>query len=154
MGATDKLDDVRETRDYVRAHPWISVGEQDFAIFFDDPQYQAHRRRGELFGYPERTLGIVYRPFLASNPDLAVRVEEIKQSSQQERFDKDEAKVIADLQRRIAELERSKEALQLQLTGRKDPVPKRRLSRMKATNQRSRTAIANSSKSSAVSNNA
>ena len=53
-----------------------------------------------------------------------MRVKEIKQSSQQERFDKDEAKVIADLQRRIAELERSKEALQLQLTGRKDPRPK------------------------------
>ncbi|MBA2486535.1 MAG: hypothetical protein H0V35_10640 [Nitrospira sp.] len=115
VGATDKLDDVRETREYVRAHPWISVGEQDFAIFFDDPQYQRQGRRGELFGYPERTLGIAYRPFLASNPDLAARVEEVTQSSQQERFAQDEAKVIADLQRRIAELERSKEALKSQL---------------------------------------
>lgn len=115
VGATDKLEDVRETTEYVRAHPWISVGEQDFAIFFDDPQNQRQSRRGDLFGYPERTVGIAYRPFLASNPDRARRAEEVNQSTQQEHFGKDEAKVIADLQRRIAELERSKEALQSQL---------------------------------------
>lgn len=115
VGATDKLEDVRETTGYVRAHPWISVGEQDFAIFFDDPKNQQQNRRGNLFGYPERTLGIAYRPFLASNPDRAKRMEEVQQSAQQESFGKDEAKVIADLQRRIVELERSEEALQSKL---------------------------------------
>jgi hypothetical protein len=124
VGAIDKLEDVRETTDYVRAHPWFSVGEQDFAIFFDDPQYQRQSRRGDLFGYPERTLGIAYRPFLASNPDRAKRVEEVKQSAQQEHFGKDEAKVIADLQRRISELERSKEDLELKLKrGDTSPLP-------------------------------
>ena len=109
------MDDVRETAQYVRSHPWISVGEQDFAIFLDDPKYQMESRRGELFGYPERTLSIAYRPFLASNPDKARRVEEVKHSAQQEAFGKNEAQVIADLQRRIAELEESKATLRSKL---------------------------------------
>lgn len=115
VGATDRLDDVRETAQYVRSHPWISVGEQDFAIFLDDPKYQMQNRRGELFGYPERTLTIAYRPFLAANPDRVRRAEEVKHSAQQEAFGKDEAQVIADLQRRIAELEESKASLQSKL---------------------------------------
>ena len=115
VGATDRVDDVRETAQYVRSHPWISVGEQDFAIFLDDPKYQMESRRGELFGYPERTLSIAYRPFLASNPDKARRVEEVKHSAQQEAFGKNEAQVIADLQRRIAELEESKATLRSKL---------------------------------------
>jgi len=115
VGATDRLDDVRETAQYVKSHPWISVGEQDFAIFLDDPKYQIQNRRGELFGYPERTLEIAYRPFLAANPDRVRRVEEVKHSVQQEAFGKEEAQVIADLQRRIAELEQSKALLQSKL---------------------------------------
>ena len=108
LGATDRLDDVRETTNFVRSHPWISVGEQDFAIFLDDPASQTQTRRGELFGYPERTLGIAYRSFLASNPDRTKRREEVARSAQQEAFGKDAAKVIADFQQRIAELEHSK----------------------------------------------
>lgn len=108
LGATDRLDDVRETTSYVRSHPWISVGEQDFAIFLDDPASQTQTRRGELFGYPERTLGIAYRSFLASNPDRTKRREEVARSAQQEALGKDAVKVIADLQQRIAELEHSK----------------------------------------------
>ena len=123
MGATDRLDDVRETTGYVRPDPWISVGEQDFAIFLDDPQNQTESRRGELFGYPKRTLGIAYGSFLASNLDRIKRAEEVKQSAQQEAFEKDEATVITDLQRRIAELERSKDALQSQLKRNESSVP-------------------------------
>lgn len=115
VGATDRLDDVRETARYVRNHHWISVGEQDFAIFLDDPKFQMESRRGELFGYPERTLAIAYRQFLAANPDRMRRVEEVRHSAQQEAFGKDEARVIADLQRRIAELEKSKASLQSKL---------------------------------------
>lgn len=40
VGATDRLSDVRETLEYVQHSPWISVGEQDFAVLFDDPSYQ------------------------------------------------------------------------------------------------------------------
>lgn len=35
VGATDRLSDVRETLRYVRTSPCASVGEQDFALFFD-----------------------------------------------------------------------------------------------------------------------
>lgn len=122
VGATDRLDDVRETAQYVRNHPWISVGEQDFAIFLDDPKYQMESRRGELFGYPERSLAIAYRPFLAANPDRVRRVEEVKQSAQQEAFGRNEAQVIADLQRRIAELEESKASLQSKLNRTEAPA--------------------------------
>lgn len=125
VGATDRLDDVRETAQYVRNRPWISVGEQDFAIFLDDPKYQMESRRGELFGYPERTLSIAYGPFLASNPDKARRVEEVKHSAQQEAFGKNEAQVIADLQRRIAELEESKASLQSKLN--RSAAPSKRM---------------------------
>jgi hypothetical protein len=74
-------------------------------------------RRGELCGYPERSLAVAYRAFLAANPDRVRRVEEVRHPAQREAFRKDESQVIADLQRRIAELQESKASLRSQLIG-------------------------------------
>ena len=49
VGAIDRLSDVRETLGYVRGSPWISVGEQDFAVFFDDQNYQVRHPVPEVF---------------------------------------------------------------------------------------------------------
>ena len=111
VGATDRLGDVRETLRYVRASPWISVGEQDFAIFLDDPSYQVTPRSGSLLRYPERTLALAYRPCMTAYPDVRTRLAEIEEAMQQTVSAKPMAETIADLKRRIAELEQANHSL-------------------------------------------
>ncbi len=122
VGATDRLDDVRETTAYVHDHPALSVGEQDFVIFFDDPGYQMEHRGIELFGYPERTLAIAYRSFLAANPDLQKREVEIQDALQHATMGKGEGQAIADLKRRVAELDQTNRALADKLHERSFPA--------------------------------
>ena len=111
VGATDRLSDVRETLGYVRTSPWISVGEQDFAVFFDDPSYQATPRSGSLLRYPERTLALAYRTYLRAHPDVRKRLAEVEEAMQQTAGGKPEAEAIADLKRRIVELEQTNHSL-------------------------------------------
>jgi hypothetical protein len=111
VGAADRLGDVRETLGYVRASPWISVGEQDFAVFFDDPNYQVTPRSGSLLRYPERTLALAYRAYLTVYTDVRKRLAEVEEAVQQTAGGKPEAVAIADLKRRIAELEQSNHSL-------------------------------------------
>ncbi|TKB34983.1 MAG: hypothetical protein E8D51_01380 [Nitrospira sp.] len=107
VGATDRLSDVRETLGYVQTSPWISVGEQDFAVFFDDPNYQVTPRSGSLLRYPERTLALAYQAYLTVHPDVRARLAEIEEAMQQTPGGKPRAEAIADLKRRIAELEQA-----------------------------------------------
>lgn len=111
VGATDRLSDVRETLGYIRTSPWISVGEQDFAIFFDDPSYQVTPRSGSLLRYPERTLALAYRTYLTVHPDVRKRLAEIEDARQQTASGKSETEAIADLKRRIVELEQANHSL-------------------------------------------
>jgi hypothetical protein len=110
VGATDRLDDVRETAHYVHDHPTLSVGEQDFVIFFDDPRFELEERDTQLFGYPERTLAINYQPFLIANADLQKREREIHDAMQQATMGKVEGQAIAELKRRVTELEQANRA--------------------------------------------
>ena len=107
VGATDRLSDVRETLGYVQTSPWISVGEQDFAVFFDDSNYQVTPRSGSLLRYPERTLALAYQAYLMVHPDVRARLAEIEEAMQQTPAGKPRAEAIADLKRRIAELEQA-----------------------------------------------
>lgn len=107
VGATDRLSDVRETLGYVRASPWISVGEQDFAVFFDPPSYQVTPRSGSLLRYPERTLALAYQAYLTVHPDIRARLAAIEEAMQQTPGGKPGAEAIGDLKRRIAELEQA-----------------------------------------------
>ena len=107
VGATDRLSDVRETLGYVRTSPWVSVGEQDFALFFDDPNYQMTPRSGSLLRYPERTLALAYQAYLAIHPDVRARLAEVEEALQQTPDGKPRVEAIADLKLRIAELERA-----------------------------------------------
>ena len=111
VGAIDRLSDVRETLGYVRVSPWISVGEQDFAVFFDDQNYQVTPRSGSLLRYPERTLALAYRAYLTVHPDVRTRLAEIESAMRQTAGGKPETEAIADLKRRIAELEQAKHSL-------------------------------------------
>ncbi len=111
VGATDRLHDVRETTHYVHDHPTLSVGEQDFVIFFDDPRFEMEQRGIQLFGYPERTLAIAYQPFLIANADLQKRETEIHDALQQATMGREEGQAIAELKRRVAELEQTNRAL-------------------------------------------
>lgn len=111
VGATDRLSDVRDTLGYVRASPWISVGEQDFAVFFDDPSYQVTPRSGSLLRYPERTLALAFRAYLTVHPDARKRLAEVEEAMQQTAGGKPEAETIADLKRRIAEIEQANHSL-------------------------------------------
>lgn len=111
VGATDRLSDVRETLGYVRASPWISVGEQDFAVFFDDPNYLVTPRSGSLLRYPERTLALAYRAYLTVHSDVRKRLAEVEEARQQTASGKPEAEAIADLKWRIAELEQANYSL-------------------------------------------
>ena len=111
IGATDRLSDVRETLGYVRTSPWISVGEQDFALFFDDHNYQVTPRSGSLFRYPERTLALDYHTYLTVHQDVRKRLAEVEEARQQTAGGKQEAEAIADLKRRIAELEQANHSL-------------------------------------------
>ena len=42
IGATDRPSDVRETLRVRTNLPCISIGQQDFALFFKEPTYQMH----------------------------------------------------------------------------------------------------------------
>lgn len=107
VGSKDRLEDVRETTGYARDHPWVSVGEQDFAIFFDDPHHQLDRREGSLWDHPERTLAIAYSSYLDANPDPIKRAKESEESIQQAAMPKLESEAISELKRRLVELERT-----------------------------------------------
>ncbi|MGQ0556417.1 MAG: hypothetical protein ACT4PN_10815 [Nitrospiraceae bacterium] len=106
-GSKDRLDDVRQTTAYVRDHPWVSVGDQDFVIFFDDPKYQLSPRENSLWDHPERTIAIVYAPYLQANPDPIKRAQESEEAVQQATLPKVERQVITDLKKRLVELERA-----------------------------------------------
>lgn len=126
VGSTDRLHDIRETTGYVRDHPWISVGEQDFAVFFDDPHYQTASRQGSLFDYPERTLSVAYQSYLTANPDPIRRAQEVQDAVQQATLGKPESLAIADLKKRIADLERANAELAAKVpktTGLLEPPP-------------------------------
>ena len=110
VGATDRLGDVKETLAYVRASPCVSVGEQDFALFFDTPRYQTETRAGSLVRYPERALSIAYRPFLTEKSQINHHAE-TEHTGQAPSAGKADADTIADLHRRIIELEQANQAL-------------------------------------------
>ncbi|MBX3330051.1 MAG: hypothetical protein KF722_06600 [Nitrospira sp.] len=107
VGSKDRLEDVRETINYVRDHAWVSVGEQDFAIFFDDPRHQLDRRESGLWDHPERTVAIVFPSYLEANPDPIKRAKESEEAIQQAAMPKLESEAIIELKRRLAELERT-----------------------------------------------
>ena len=111
VGASDRLGDVRETLRYVRRFPCASVGEQDFAVFFDVPHFQTEARSGSLIRYPERTLSIAYPDFLATHSDATGGEREGLSSHPKPVSDRTETQAISDLKRRIAELERTNQAL-------------------------------------------
>lgn len=111
VGATDRLGDVKETLAYVRASPCVSVGEQDFALFFDTPRYQTGTRAGSLVRYPERALSIAYRPFLTEKFSLTNRRAETEQAGRHSAVEQADAETIADLHRRIIELEQANQTL-------------------------------------------
>lgn len=111
VGATDRLSDVRETLRYIRNSPCVSLGEQDFALFFGEPVYQTEPRSGSLTRYPERTLSIAFRDFLAAHPDKTGMQREALDLPPQGTSDKEKLQTLADLKQRIAELERANQAL-------------------------------------------
>jgi hypothetical protein len=112
VGATDRLSDIRETLRYVRTSPCVSIGEQDFALFFNEPTYQTQTRSGSLVRYPERALAIAYAPFLFrhSRPASQMADSDNPRSS----HESVERRTIEDLTRRIAELEQTNQALAVQ----------------------------------------
>ncbi len=107
VGNKDRLQDVRETTAYVRDHAWVSVGEQDFAVFFDDPRHQLSRKESSLWAHPERTIAIAYPSYLQANPDPIIRAKESEEAVQQASLPKAESQAIADLRKRLAGLERA-----------------------------------------------
>lgn len=111
VGASDRLSDVRETLQYVRRSPCASVGEQDFALFFHPPHFQTKARSGSLTRYPERTLSIAYTDFLAKYSDATEREREGQSSHPKSASDRTENQIIADLKRRIAELEQANQTV-------------------------------------------
>lgn len=111
VGSKDRLDDVRQTTAYVRDHPWVSVGDQDFGIFFDDLNHQLSQRENSLWDHPERTIAIAYGPYLQANPDPIKRAHESEEAVQQATLPKIERQVITDLKKRLLELERANAVL-------------------------------------------
>lgn len=116
VGSTDRLHDIRETTGYVREHSWVSVGEQDFAVFFDDSRYQTDSRHGSLFDYPERALSITYQSYLQANPDPVKRAQEADEAVRQATLGNAESQAIAELKKRIADLERVNAELALKVS--------------------------------------
>lgn len=106
VGSTDRLHDIRETTGYVRDHPWVSVGEQDFAVFFDDSRYQTGSRHGSLFDYPERALSIAYQSYLQTNPDPVRRAQGADDAIRQATPGNAGSQTITELKQRVADLER------------------------------------------------
>lgn len=113
IGATDRLSDVRETLQYVRTSPCISIGEQDFALFFKKPTYQMHTRSGSLVRYPERALSIPYAALLSDHARPS-RNTDGEPPLLRPTSDRAERQTIEDLTRRIAELEQANQALAVQ----------------------------------------
>jgi len=111
IGATDRLSDVRETLRYVRSSPCVSLGEQDFALFFGEPAYQTETRSGSLTRYPERTLSIAYKDFLAAHTDKTGTEPAALTLPPPGAGDEGDLRTLADLKQRIAELERANQAL-------------------------------------------
>lgn len=111
VGATDRLGDVRETVRYVRTSPCVSIGEQDFALFFKEPAYQNQTRSGSLVRYPERTLSIAYAPFLSDHSRPASQKADSETRQPHSSSENAERQTIEDLTRRIAELEQANRAL-------------------------------------------
>ncbi|MGC3975992.1 MAG: hypothetical protein QM771_16645 [Nitrospira sp.] len=111
VGATDRLSDVRETLRYVRQSPCVSIGEQDFALFFQEPTYQTQSRSGSLTRYPERALSIAYQDFLATPTHVTGEKQGVLSSHPNATNNQTDLQAIADLKRRIAELERMNQAL-------------------------------------------
>lgn len=111
VGATDRLGDVKETLQYVKQSPCVSIGEQDFALFFREPAHQAEHRSGSLIRYPERALLIAYRDFLAADADVSRDGGNGSSPPPATASNRVDLQAIADLQRRIAELERVNQAL-------------------------------------------
>ena len=102
------------------------VGEQDFAVFFDDARYQTTPRHGSLVDYPERTLSIAYQSYLKANPDPIRRAQEAQDAVQQATLGKAESQAIAELKKRITDLERANVELAAKVpktTGQLDPSP-------------------------------
>ena len=116
VGATDRLSDVRETLRYVRQSPCVSVGEQDFALFFKEPTYQTQPRSGSLMRYPERALSIAYSSFLTHHLRATPQAANNESPSPRER------QTLEDLTRRIAELEEANHALTGHLLDNSSPI--------------------------------
>jgi hypothetical protein len=111
IGATDRLSDVRETLQYVRQFPCVSIGEQDFALFFEEPSYQAQTRSGSLVRYPERTLSIAYSSFLTAHSRAIPHPADNENRLPRSLRDSTEHQTIENLTRRITELEQANQAL-------------------------------------------
>ncbi len=111
VGATDRLGDVRETLRYVRQSPCVSIGEQDFALFFKEPSYQTQSRSGSLTRYPERALSIAYQDFLATHADVTGGEPDVLSPQPNTTNNRADLQAIAELKRRIAELERMNQVL-------------------------------------------
>lgn len=110
VGATDRLSDVRETLEYVRTSPCVSIGEQDFALFFEEPTYLTHTRSGSLVRYPERALSIAYSPFLSDHSRPSQKADSDHRLPRSSR-ETAERQTIDNLTRRIAELEQANQTL-------------------------------------------
>lgn len=115
VGSKARLEDIRETTDYVLNHAWVSVGEQDFAVFFDDPKYQINRPENSLWAHPERTITIAYLPYVRANPDPVRRAKESEDAVQQAATPRIENQAIADLKRRLVELEQKNAVLEKEI---------------------------------------
>lgn len=114
VGATDRLSDIRETLRYVRTSPCVSIAEQDFALFFKEPTYQAQTRSGSLVRYPERALAIAYAPFLFRHSRPASQMTDSDNRPPRSSHESAERRTIEDLTRRIAELEQADQTLAVQ----------------------------------------
>ena len=117
VGATDRLSDVRETLRYVRTSPCVSIGEQDFALFFEDPNYQTQTRSGSLVRYPERSLSIAYAPFLLDHSRPASQQTDNETRLPHSSRGSAEHQTLDTLTRRIAELEQANQTLAAQSPG-------------------------------------
>lgn len=114
VGAADRLSDVRETLRYARQYPCVSIGEQDFALFFEEPTYQTQTRSGSLVQYPERALSIAYSSFPTTPSQAIPRTADTENRHSRSSHARTERQTIEDLTRRINELEQANQALAAQ----------------------------------------
>ena len=111
VGSKERLGDVRETAVYVRDYPWVSVGEQDFAIFFVFFRYQLSRQEHSLWHHPERTVEITYLPYLEENADPIKRAQESEEAVRQATLPEVESQAITNLKKRLLDLEQKNAVL-------------------------------------------